>query len=664
MIRDLAARAFKIDRNALEPVFAIRCAIGVTVTLLGAYATGQPILAVAGAFGAMSTGFGSLQGVYRTRAATMMSMALAMAFSTGIGLLVAHSALLTIAALAAWGFAYGLTASLGPAISAIGVNATLALIIFEHFPQRPALGIESALMMIAGGAVQTLLLVVLWPFQRYPQERHALATAYRQFAAFAASSDGVRVPPSAPLTAVRAALADPRPFGRRTAATAFQTLLDEAQRIRESLALLVAANGAEYAAARPAIASALREIADALDEAREPADAGYARLQDEHDDPTLRALFGQLRAAWRAAGVPLRGFAIPRLSRPKFFSDWEEPISFVRAHVTFESAFFRHAVRLAVVLSVAGTVEEVFSLQRGYWITLTAALVLRPDFTTTFTRGLARIGGTIAGVIAATLIVLAVPNTPHMYLALAIFFAAIGYAAFQLNYALFSFTVTAYVVFLLALLGVPEHYAVVNRLFATLVGGTLAMASYLLWPTWEGGRLRSQLRALSEASIDYTRAMLDALAGDAPRDLSALQRMRAKVWSIRASADESLERMLSEPESTHEFDRHAAVGIMAATQRLGLANAALSGLYSDPQTPAFACLRPIAQRLHEDEIEKTGGLRDASFAAEHELARDDRSQAQALRSALDLTIDSINTLVELWATAGEDAPLRESPGRA
>ena len=667
MVKRLTAAAFRIDRRALEPVFVVRSAVGVTIGLLGGFLTGHPILAVSSAIGAMSTGFGSLQGVYRTRAATMLGMAAAMAFSTAVGLLVAHSVLLMILALAVWGFAYGMMSSLGPGMSAIGVNATIALIIFEHYPQTWGLGALCVLMMFAGGLVQTLLVVVLWPIQRYPQERRALASAYRDLANFAESSEQHPVvPSSASLRAVRTALADPRPFGRRAAAAAFQTLLDEAQRIRASLALLTTSGGDENARARPIVAAALREIAAALEAARAPEDAQLeAKLNEPHDDATLRALFGQLRAAWRSARVPLRGISvsrvIPTLSR---FPNIEEPLSILQANLRFDAPFFRHAVRLAVVLAFAGAIGEIFSLQRGYWVTLTAALVLRPDFTTTFARGLARIGGTLLGVIFATALVIAVPETPHVYLGLAIFFAAIGYAAFQLNYALFSVTITAYVVFLLALLGVPEKDAVLNRLFATIGGGTLAMMSYVVWPTWEASQTKTRLRALVEATLHFTDTMLCGLLGDRPRDPALLQQLRPVVWNARAAAEESLERMLSEPPSTHEMNPETAIGIMAATQRLGLANTALSSLYLDPATPAFPALRPLAERIADKPIEAIGGLRDGSREIDRALAADERPAARALRSALDLAIDSIDTLAELWQSEGEPPAPRESPARA
>ncbi len=622
-IQRIVTSAFRIERNGVEPVFAARSGIGVAIALLAGFASGVPIYAVAAGIGAFSVGFAALQGVYRTRAGTMLGMALAMALSTAVASLCSHSAELAILALAVWGFGYGMIAALGPGASAIGVNATTALIIFERYPMTPHVAAITALVMFAGGLLQTLLLVVLWPIERYPQERHALANAYRELAAYAQASDAsTRVPSTVELIAVRKALADPRPFGRPLVLAAFQSLLDEAVRIRSSLALLTTVGGEKYARLRPVIAQVLDEIAQALDDAKEPKDVAlYGTINAETSDPNVRALYGQLRAAWRSASVPLGGFALPELHYPAHLPSFEGPLAVLRDHFHLRSPFGRHAVRLAVTLAAAGVLADVLPIQRGYWITLTAVLVLRPDFTTTLSRGIARIAGTIVGVVAATAIVLAVPNTPHVTLAFAILFAAISYAAFQLNYGLFSVTVTAYVVFLLALLGTPEATAVQNRLVATVIGGLLAMASYVIWPTWESAHTRVALRALVNASLDHTRLLLAGLIDPAQRDFTKLRAERTTLWSARAIADESLERMLSEPGHTHEIDPEVALGIMAASQRLGLANTALSSLYQDPQTPAYPQLESLARAFAGTSIDHTSGLRDA-YARGRKCARD------------------------------------------
>jgi len=638
----------------VDPVYSVRSGLGVVTAILAGYATGVPIYAVAAGMGALSTGFGSLQGLYRTRAATMLQMSAAMAFSTVVAQLCSHSVELTVLALAVWGFGYGMIAALGPGAAAIGVNAVVALVIFEHFPQPAPIAAGCALAMFAGGLLQTLLVVVLWPIQRYPQERKALAAAYRGLADYAASSSAAeRNPPSAPLTAVGSTLADPQPFGRSAATAVFQTLLDEANRIRASLALLASTGNPRFGTARTTVAAALQAISAALEDARAPDDTALrANLDAPPDDPTLRALFGQLRAAWRSADVPLHGIALPRrVPYPMFLPQLDEPLRVLRSQMHLNSPSFRHAVRLAVVLATAGVLAEVVPIARGYWITLTAALVLRPDFTTTLARGFGRIGGTIVGAVAATAIVLAVPGTPHVYLALAIFFAAACYPAFQLSYAAFSIAVTAYVVFILALLGTPEHTAVENRLVATIAGGALAMISYVLWPTWESPNTRERLRVLIDGCIAYSRLMLDGLADSSKRDLTRMGSQRRTVWNARAAAEESLERMLSEPAQTHEIDSGTALGVVAATLRWGLANTALTALFQDPQTPAFPQLAPFAAAIDRVTPDCAEGLRDAYSAVASALENDRRIAARELLGACDLLVDSVNTAVELWRNA-------------
>ncbi|MGD0967398.1 MAG: FUSC family protein [Candidatus Aquilonibacter sp.] len=654
VIQRIVTSAFRFERNGVEPVFAVRSGIGVAVALLAGFATGVPIYAVAAGIGAFSVGFASLQGVYRTRAGTMLGMTFAMALSTAVASLCSHSAELGILALAVWGFGYGMIASLGPGASAIGVNATTALIIFERYPLPFHVAVIAALIMFAGGLLQTVLLVVLWPIERYPLERHSLADAYRELASYAQASDAsTHVPATAELIAVRKTLADPRPFGRPLVVAAFQNLLDEAVRIRSSLALLATVGGDKYTRLRPVIAQALDAIAQALDDARAPDDVAlYGTINSDTKDPNLRALYGQIRAAWRSASVPLSRFALPELHYPTHLPSLERPLAMLRDHFHLRSPFGRHAVRLAVTLTAAGVLAHVLPVQRGYWITLTTLLVLRPDFTTTLSRGVARIAGTIVGVVAATAIVVAVPDTPHITLALAIFFAAISYAAFQVNYGLFSLTVTAYVVFLLALVGTPEATAVQNRLVATVIGGLLAMASYLIWPTWESARTVTSLRALVDGSLEFTRFLLAGLIDPGMRDLSKMRALRTKLWSTRATASESLERMLSEPGRTHEIDPDVALGVMAASERFGLANAALSSLYQDPQTPAFPALEPLASALANASIDGASGLRDAYTQVADALAGDTSSAVQGLLAACDRIVDSTNTIVELWNRAG------------
>jgi len=59
------------------------------------------------------------------------------------------------------------------------------------------------------------------------------------------------------------------------------------------------------------------------------------------------------------------------------------------------------------------------------------------------------------------------------------------YSLVQVNYALYAACITIYVVFLLALSGLPETIAVSHRAINTAIGGGFALLAYLWWPPAE-----------------------------------------------------------------------------------------------------------------------------------------------------------------------------------
>ena len=117
----------------------------------------------------------------------------------------------------------------------------------------------------------------------------------------------------------------------------------------------------------------------------------------------------RLHAAWRTSGVlnsngPSPAPAatavrtVPLLRLPPV----RDAVNTLRANLSFESAAFRHGVRLAVTLASTTALYHAFSLPRGYWVTLTALIVLKPDFQETFARGVGRVAGTVLGATLAT----------------------------------------------------------------------------------------------------------------------------------------------------------------------------------------------------------------------------------------------------------------------
>jgi hypothetical protein len=133
------------------------------------------------------------------------------------------------------------------------------------------------------------------------------------------------------------------------------------------------------------------------------------------------------------------------------------------------------ALRAAIMLGTAAALYRWLALPNGYWIPMTAAIVLKPELHQTFQRGLARVLGTLAGAALATLIAASLRPNPWILAALVVLFAVLCYFTIYVNYALFAICLTSYVVFLLSLAGLPENVLIAHRTVNTLIGGAVAL---------------------------------------------------------------------------------------------------------------------------------------------------------------------------------------------
>ncbi|MFC0082581.1 FUSC family protein, partial [Aciditerrimonas ferrireducens] len=184
----------------------------------------------------------------------------------------------------------------------------------------------------------------------------------------------------------------------------------------------------------------------------------------------------------------------------------------------------RHAVRLAVVLVAGSLLAHGLGLANGYWVPMTAAVVVRGDFTGTLRRGLGRALGTLAGAGLVTLATtLTHPGTPLLVAGTVV--AGLGtYILFRANYGLYSVFLTSTVVLLLALVGASPGRTAEERVLATVAGAALALAVFLLWPTWREDLLPGTLAAAARAQRDYATTLL-ALADTPQVSAVALARL-------------------------------------------------------------------------------------------------------------------------------------------
>jgi len=140
---------------------------------------------------------------------------------------------------------------------------------------------------------------------------------------------------------------------------------------------------------------------------------------------------------------------------------------------------YRFGIRLAIVLAISAEVYRRWQIPNGYWIPMTALLVLKPAFNETVKRAMARIAGTLAGAVLTSYLVAHLQPTPPMLACLVVVFAFCSYSTLNVNYAMFTFFLTAYIVFLLALADMPGPVVAHRRAICTIAGGLLALVVHL-----------------------------------------------------------------------------------------------------------------------------------------------------------------------------------------
>src|SRR6188508_1792006 len=89
--RHILLSTMHVDTTLFEGMAALRCTVGVAIVLVVGLVLRLPVVSAFGAVGAVSVGFGSFQGAYRSRAAVMLAAAAAMAISIFAGSLAGHS---------------------------------------------------------------------------------------------------------------------------------------------------------------------------------------------------------------------------------------------------------------------------------------------------------------------------------------------------------------------------------------------------------------------------------------------------------------------------------------------------------------------------------------------------------------------------------------------
>ncbi len=328
----------RLDWQKTRARRALPCMVPIAACLAAGLLCNNPLAGMVAAGGAFSVGFGSFQLLGQSRVAPMWWATLGMAASTLGGSLVGHAGIAGTLFNAAWaGFGGGMLLALGPGSSWVGLQCGVFAIVASGYPVGLALAGTRALLILAGGTLQTLFMVGVWK---------------------------VRSP--------------------------------------------------------------------------------YAASQENDPFPGFLSAVPILRRALRERGET-----------------------------------FQYAVRQGLTVATAAELARYLELASGYWVPMTALIVLKPGLRETFQRGLERVAGTLLGAALATLLVHALRLDPVTVAGLTVLFAWLAYTLINVNYGVFAVFLTGYIVFLLDFGGLSTQVVAARRAVNTALGGGLALLSYV-----------------------------------------------------------------------------------------------------------------------------------------------------------------------------------------
>ncbi|MBV9494250.1 MAG: FUSC family protein [Acidobacteria bacterium] len=506
--------------TGVRPAYAagLRAAVATVVPIVVGASLGWSEALWMGLSG-FNTSLGDKGGPWRVRARAMLFSLVFGAVAVFLGALAGRKQWSAVVGMALVAILAGLARSWGPAAVGAGIVSMATYIVSIAYPAPHAMDLLlRPAAVVAGGIFAILLAVLSAPNRPYRPARAAVARAFRALAV------GDRDAAQQAILEARMTLAALR-RGQNAESVRGERLLvlaDHADRIRSS-----------DAPPPPGLES----VANAIENER------VDELVDA--DQELRDAVRELNEG-REIAAPL-------------------DLRDVARNLTWSSVILRHALRVALASAAAVAITAGMHIERGYWLTLSVIIVLQPYTSSTFQKGLQRVGGTVGGGLIAALL-LALVHSHAQMIALIFIGAACTVALLPLNYTLYSLFLTPTFI-LLAEVNATDWHLVWLRVGNTFAGAALAyLAAWLLWPASERGLVRDELAEALRALAEYARCVGecdDALVGGARRAFHvALE-----------NAEASLQRLLGDAPPA---ETEGLMSLLTQARRFALALSALA----------------------------------------------------------------------------------------
>lgn len=570
---------------ALDVGAAVRSLLGVMIAAAAGLHWGSGGAATAAAGAAVIAGVVALQDTPRGPLPLLGVVTLQVGAATLLGAATASYGVLFVVAVAAWALLAGMQWAVSADSGLVAAAAGALLVTTPPVAPTPTSVTTATVLAVCGGLVQAVL-IGLWPRRRWRRQRVALRTAYRSLGddALNLAAEPAAVVNGAPLASLRDsfALTDRRARRRPLAYRAWYGL---PQRISVTLSALASRSTEDRA-----VADVLRAAGRVLDvvasrgrAARGRALAGLAQVEAATDTVAVSnvALAQRLSNQLREATALRFGETPPGL---ELFAGRRWPgsvtpvmVGAVRSHLTSGSTIARHAIRLTAATSAGVAIERFAEVPQGFWIPLTALIVLRPETAHTYTRCIGRVAGTVAGIAAASVVATFWQPVGLGAAALAVVALGIAYTTSGLGHLAVSAALAATIVFLVDVSGAAGDGGGTDRVIATLIGGALAILVHVALPDDSLIRLRQRAGELLKTEIEYAATVVKAFVHALDHPGEALAAAWDRAFRARAAFEAAAGATTSESGDLRRWLKAYRTALNAVTTSCSTLESSLPG---------------------------------------------------------------------------------------
>ncbi|MFF0698064.1 FUSC family protein [Streptomyces tendae] len=501
--RDAARRGIQPGKPLQDPLKLMRVAVGMLIATVVGYLLHDPekqLLVIVGAF------LGTIAAVMphnRSRIVATAVTSAAQVAAAGLGGVLSGNWVLVLPVTFVLFLISGLLRAVAISVSMRLTVITIVFLAFAEITTELTASPVEVVALFAAGFVIMNLTQLLPPYgSRHSTQRRAVADLYRAIAT--GSSEG-----SAALLAADRSLALLR-WRSHHELDRLTQLVVRGEEIGQLMRAL--GNRADDESARWREAASRQLVFTASKISRTPPNGSLVATSwpGQPRSELQRALARAVDVTTQLAA----GDDIPPVSDERHTPG---SLELVLDELRWGSPILHHALRLAIICVIAqvigmavgaGLGPNAFLAGHGFWVVVAAALIVFPDYGSTFSRGIGRSIGTIAGAVAGVALSF-LPDAPalHASVLLLLFY---GYLVFRSCGQPFTmFWVVAWIGSL-----TPGPLGATTRGIDTIIGCLLAFGAYLVAPTWQRRLLTERLTEWARTTARHINTLVLLWAAD------------------------------------------------------------------------------------------------------------------------------------------------------